>query len=207
MKRYIFIALLALTVLPSTARENRKASSPYRHEVNVSWGWNVDEISWRLYDFSASGNNGMDYIYNNYIGSKKTTGLISADYNIQLKRWFALGAQVNAVAIQMTEMSSITESKVSDFTDYAVTLLPYARFTYLNREYLKLYSSVGLGLGLYHDETPKDIEYTPEKRNSMGLCAQFVPFGIMVGKKVYAMAELGTGTEYVGFRAGLGFRF
>ncbi len=207
MRKYLIAALLIIIALPSTAQEKKKESSPFKHEINVSWGWGPEEIQWEFYDFCKSGNNGLDFMYGNYIGSKKATGLISVDYNIQFKRWFALGVQANAFAISNTEISSITEKAVSKYTDYFISALPYARFTYLNRKYVKLYSSIGVGLGFYHDAKPIDTDYTSERINYMRPCGQFVPIGIMVGNKVYGMAELGTGTEYNGFRIGVGFRF
>ncbi len=207
MRKYMIMALLVLTALPAAAGGQKKESSPYKHEINVSWGWNPEEAMWQTFDFCRTGNNGVDYIYSNYISSKLCTGLISVDYNIQFKRWFALGAQLNAVAFYSTEMSSITDSVVSRYTDYAMSLLPYARFTYINRKNVKLYSSLGIGLGYFHDERPVETDYSSDRPDFMGIAAQFVPVGIMVGNRVYGMAELGTGTEYRGIRFGIGFRF
>ncbi len=199
------MALLIFMALPSVAE--KKKSSPYRHEINVSWGYSPETSVWELYDIDLRGSDGLDYIYGSYIGRKVTTGLMSVDWNVQFRRWFALGTQFNAHAILNTEVSPLKESEVNRFTDYSLSLLPYARFTYVNREYIKLYSSVGLGLSFYHDAAPDEVGYKRETDNYMGISAQFVPFGIMVGKKVYGMFELGTGTEYQGFRAGIGFRF
>ncbi len=205
MRKILLTAMLILIALPSFAGKKERKSSPYRYEVNIAWGYTPAIAISALEDHDPYGSAGLDKVYGNYISRSVTTGLMSADFNIQFKRWFALGVQFNAVAITNTENSGITCMEIGKFTDYAISLLPYARFTYLNNEMVKLYSSVGLGIGINHDANPA----SHERRSSDEVWPRFqlIPFGITVGKRVYGLAEIGLGTEYMGYRFGIGYRF
>ena len=75
------------------------------------------------------------------------------------------------------------------------------RFNWLNREYFRMYSAVGLGFGLHHSN---DCGYV---NREMFPLLQLTYFGISVGKKVYGFAECGVGMQYTGIMAGLGYRF
>ncbi len=205
MKKAFLMAVLVLLALPSIAGNKEKRPSPYRYEANIAWGYTPNFSITSFDDYAYFSYNTLDYMYRNYIGRKVTTGLISADFNIQYKKWFALGIQLNAVAITNTEMSAITKKASGKFTEYSLSLLPYARFTYMNREFVKLYSAVGAGLSFNHDVLPQG--YAADSRNNMSARFQLVPFGVMAGRRFYGLAELGLGTEYMGFRIGAGYRF
>ncbi len=207
MRKYILAALLTMAALPSFAGNRERKSSPYKYEINVAWGYGPAFVMNGLHDYISTtvNDSGLDHIYGNYISGRKTTGLMSADFNIQFKKWFALGVQFNAVAVSNTEASSITGAAVDKFTDYALSLVPYARLTYLNREYAKVYTSVGFGISYNRDEVPENYYRGPE--NYIWPRFQLVPVGVMVGKRVYGMAEFGAGTEFMGVRVGIGYRF
>ncbi len=205
MRKILLTAALVLAVLPSLAQDRDYKKSPYKYEVNIGWGYTPAYTISELEGYRSDGNGGLDHIYGNYVGRTVTTGLMSADLNIQYRKWFALGIQINAVAITNTEMSAITQTAVRKFTDYAVSVLPYARFTYINRECLKMYTSVGAGIGFNHDA---DLQSSYNGAfNYVRAGFQFVPIGIMVGKRIYGMAEAGLGTEFIGYKIGIGYRF
>ncbi len=205
MKRIILTAVLSLVALTGMARERKGYSPAYKYEVNIGWGYYPTYAITELksnYHYDASG---LDDIYGNYPGKTATSGLMSADFNIQYRKWFALGLQLNAITIRNTEMSALTGKPVRNFTDFAISMLPYARVTYLNREYLKMYTSVGVGVSFNHNAAP--ISNVVGSYNYVLARFQFVPMGIMVGKRVYGMAEAGLGTEFMGYRVGIGYRF
>ncbi len=206
MRKILLTAMLILIAFPSIAgNKERKSPSPYKYEVDIAWGYTPALAISSLEDYGFYVNGGLDHIYGNYISRSVTSGLMSADFNIQFKRWFALGVQFNAVVITNTENSGITDKVIGKFTDYSMSLLPYARFTYMNSEMVKLYSSVGLGIGIYHNVNPSG--YETRSSEEIWPCFQLVPFGITVGKRVYGLAEIGLGTEYMGYRFGIGYRF
>ncbi len=208
MKRHILIALLLMMVLPSFAQEKRgkRPPSPYKHEFNVTWGIVSGDLAYSYHSYFSNYEGGLDYIYGNYMKDVRTSGVISADYNIQFKRWFALGTQANASFNRHTEMSSITGKPAAEYGSFAVSVLAYARFTYLNRKYVKLYSAFGLGFRYSRMGEPAELHYsTPD--TGFRTAFQFVPYGVTVGNKVYGMMECCIGSETSGMRVGIGYRF
>ncbi len=201
MRRILLTAVLALVAMTAMSQERKD----YRYEVNIGWGYYPTYAITELKSSHDYIGGGLDNIYGNYSGKTVTSGLMSADFNIQYRKWFALGMQLNAITIRNTEMSAITDKPVRNFTDFAISVLPYARLTYLNRENLKIYSSVGAGISFNHDAAP--LNSYIGSYNYVLMRFQFVPIGIMVGKRVYGMAEAGLGTEFMGYRAGIGYRF
>lgn len=185
---------------------------PYRYEVNIGWGGFpvVDALNFSGFDFGSIPDVMLYYpssigeIYSDYAGPSYSTGVISAEFNIQFKKWFALGVQANFDAIWSAVYSSDTEERTGTSSGMVFSLLPYARFTYLNRPVVKLYSAVGLGV------TAGYRNYSAEGDSSYSMvypAFQLTPIGIMLGRKVYGLFELGVGTVYMGCRAGIGYRF
>ncbi len=199
------MAVLVLVAVSAAAGNRERKPSPYKYEVNVAWGAMPLDISSSWGDYYYYGNNNLDYIYGNYRGKQVTSGVISADFNIQYRKWFALGVQFNTVVISNTEMSPIEGRAVGKYSDYSLSLLPYARFTYRNREFVKVYSAIGAGLGFAHEGAPQDRADDVENRIVGRI--QFIPVGFTVGRRIYGMGEIGLGTEFMGIRLGIGYRF
>lgn len=96
-----------------------------------------------------------------------------------------------------------------------ITILPGAKFTYLNKGVFHMYSSVALGAALdirRLRETKADTETgdpvtsdvtTPRARFAL----QTTPVGFAVGRAFYGFLDFGIGSEYTGFRAGIGYSF
>lgn len=120
------------------------------------------------------------------------TGVISLNYNYQIRRWCQLGGTVNFAAITRPYKDSVTNKKAFDKNSYFGSIMPTVRFTYLNREKVQLYSAVSLGavFGNY--------EIVP--------CYDLTLFGCTFGKKVFGFAEIGNGIGGWG-RVGIGYRF
>ncbi|MBP5319075.1 MAG: hypothetical protein J6Y77_06710 [Paludibacteraceae bacterium] len=76
-----------------------------------------------------------------------------------------------------------------------VTLMPGVRFTYLNRKYVRLYSSVDLGATYMTDTDPKWI-----------FAFNVTPIGVQAGNRVYGLAECNLGCDAI-FKVGLGVKF
>ena len=120
------------------------------------------------------------------------TGVISLNYNYQIRRWCQLGGTVNFATITRPYKDSVTNKKAFDKNSYFGSIMPTVRFTYLNREKVQLYSAVSLGavFGNY--------EIVP--------CYDLTLFGCTFGKKVFGFAEIGNGIGGWG-RVGIGYRF
>ncbi len=204
------IAMVVLMTLPSIAGERKKKaiSLPYRHDLSVTWGMLPSYESMDFMSFhSSSYEGGLDNIYNNYMDKCLTSGVISLDYNIQLRKWLAVGVRMTGAWSRHTEMSSITGKAVSTYDNYSIGSLAYVKFTYFRRDWISMYSSIGL-LGLKYTSigAPKDFRTVYEYKN-MTNSYQIAPLGLTVGKKLYGMAEMTFGSECFGVRMGVGYRF
>lgn len=82
----------------------------------------------------------------------------------------------------------------SDLVLIPITLV--GRFNYLDRQAVKLYGSLEAGTMLSPD-TDSDAIFN----------FQLNPIGIEFGRRLFGLTEIGIGLNYVGVRAGLGYRF
>ncbi len=199
----VFLSFIAFPCSMAGRDGNMKEKLPFRYEVRLGWGGYPLMDSY-MFDESPFGNCDIAYaspslgnLYRDYTGPKYMTGIISGEFNMIFKKWFTLSIGLNANGEFHYIYDGVTSQCKGSSGTAAISLVPQARFTYLNREYVKLYSSIGAGAVAYisKDET----EMAPEFHIS--------PIGIMVGKKVFGFFETGIGTLYMGCMAGIGFRF
>lgn len=179
----------------------RMRNSDFRYEIRVGYsGYPIYDaqnmVTWNedLYDYA--GGFAISSLYGGYSGPVYMTGLVSADFNFVITRWFTMsvGLFCNGIWGNMIDGATGVCSRDSGLT---LTLMPQARFTYFSREYVKLYSAVGFGVG-----------YGQFRDQSMVFPSlHTVPFGVMAGGRVFGFAELHLGTLSIGAGAGLGVRF
>lgn len=206
MKNFYAVVLLALICGFSSAAKRRPDSGkvPYRFEVNAGYAtfplfdamrysdFGPDEYfeySWPSYSVGS--------LYADYSGPEYITGVISAEFNVRFKKWFALGTQLNFDSVVRHTYSSMTGARTGNTNCYMFSLVPYARFTYLNKPLVYMYSSIGLGVSMALE--PYYMTIYP--------AFQIVPVGVAVGKRLYGFFEIGAGTVYVGCKVGIGYRF
>lgn len=195
--------LLALTLLTLPVhgkdRKDRKDSDPFPFKYEARIGW----AGASLFDSYVVSDEPVVYIptlaglYEDYSGDTYLTGTFSAEFNFQFRKWFALSLGLGYDGIYSRRYSADTGRKTGADHGAIFTFLPQLRFSYLNREYVKLYSSIGVGytVGTF-------------RGSSAGwLAAQIVPIGVTAGKKVFGFFETGAGTVFLGCRVGVGFRF
>lgn len=127
-----------------------------------------------------------------YISDRRFIGNYSFSYVYHSRRWFQIGGTLTFAAMTQSRRNSFTNKRVESFNDYSLSIMPTARFVYLYREKVQLYSSVSLGV-------------------VVGTSFAF-PWGDMTligcsfGKNIFGFAELGCGVGGWG-RVGLGYRF
>ena len=86
-------------------------------------------------------------------------------------------------------------------TNHVITLLPTVRFSYLNKQYVTLYSEIALG-----------ITYNYQRQYGKTVESQVLPawqttlIGVSAGKDLYGFAELGSGLRGIAI-IGIGYRF
>ena len=185
----------------------------YRFEFNVGWaGFPVGDAltftsfnPWSVSETAVFYPGSVGDIYSEYAGPVYSTGILSAELNVRIRKWFAVGAQVNFDGLWSRLHSSETGSKCGVRRGVVFSVLPYARFIYIDRPVVRLYSAVGAGF------TSGQIE-AGYGRDSYVYASRYpafqvTPVGVAVGRRIYGLFELGIGTVYTGCRAGIGFRF
>ena len=180
----------------------RDGNLPFRHEIRLGWGGaplfqmmfvgrGCNMISTGMYGNLASG------LYGEFSGPVYMTGNIGLEYSYSFKKWFSLSANVGINGIYSRRYEKVTGRRTGLDFGAAISIFPQVRFSYLNREYVKLYSALGAGI------TVKAFQNYSELLPVIN----FVPIGITAGRKVYGFLELCAGTVIVGCSAGIGVRF
>ena len=201
MKRMILMAAMLFCVFVAGAQDKDGKDVPYRYEVRLGWSGyptaddnnfvGVNNHGFYSYDSSISD------IFSDYDGPTYMTGNITGEMNFHFKKWFTLSVGVAANMIWKNNYSSQTDEYIRTDRGYTFTLMPQARFNWVRKDIVRLYSSVGAGVrGGRFDE-----------RGDLLLAAQLVPVGINVGDRLFGFAELGVGTLYLGGMFGIGYRF
>ncbi|HBX90539.1 MAG TPA: hypothetical protein DEH06_04365 [Alistipes sp.] len=137
-----------------------------------------------------------------HLGPVYTSGVWSLSYDYRFRRWFDLGLTLGYYGEYSNSYSNRDSSLVGRNRAHAVTVMPMARFTWLNRRWVRMYSSLGLGAtfgyGRFDTEGSR-----PE--NAM-IAFQVTPVGISVGRSFFGFAEIGLGAQGA-LMMGVGYRF
>lgn len=121
---------------------------------------------------------------------------LGAGYNYQLTPLISLGAKATFATIWQDCYDKVTNDKVYVNRQYNLSLLADARFSWLRREKVELYSS--LSFGVMTHIAPKKVEYTPMFDVAL--------IGVTFGRSLYGFVEVG-GLVGGSARAGIGYRF
>lgn len=212
MKKLVYAAL-AFIMCGTALYAESIDDGLYRFELNVGWaGFPVgDALTFTSFNPWSAGETPVSYpgsvgdIYSEYAGPVYSTGILSAELNVRIRKWFAVGAQVNFDGLWSRQYSSETGLKCGVRRGVVFAVLPYARFIYLDRPAVRLYSAVGIGFtaGQIEAGYGRDSYVYASKYPAF----QVIPVGVSVGRRIYGLFELGIGTVYTGCRAGIGYRF
>lgn len=190
-----------------------KGAGIYDYEIRIGWGgypladgrffFDSFPLFMKYNDMNYYIPSSMKDIYRDYRGPAYMTGLISAEIDINFKRWFALTVGLGFNGIFQNVYDPMTGRRAGQNSGISVSILPEARFNWLNRDMVRMYSAIGLGLTL-GSMTERDFGYTDLMLYPV---VQVTPVGISVGRRVYGFAEAGIGTQFLGGMAGVGVRF
>ena len=95
-------------------------------------------------------------------------------------------------------MDPVTDERIKTSTSLIFQVVPQARFNWVSRDLVKMYSSIGIGALIGYD-LDKCFDILPT--------FQVTPIGIEVGRKVFGFCEGGIGMMYFGGMVGVGYRF
>jgi len=203
MKKLLLLLLLAAMPAGLLAQEEpaairvRRPFTP-QHELRLTVG--AYPILPSMFDWEGCAD-GIFYD-RTHRGPVYTSGTWSLSYDYRFKKWFDLGLTFSYYGEYSRSYSNRDSSLVGRNRAHAVTVMPMARFTWLNRRWVRMYSSLGLGAtfgyGRFDTEGSR-----PE--NAM-IAFQVTPVGISVGRSFFGFAEIGLGAQGA-LMMGVGYRF
>ena len=135
---------------------------------------------------------------------------IFIDYQYRVNSWFAAGVQVNTIWDKGTNSCynpGANDFRLVDFTEGWLHVIPSVTFTYFSREWVNLYSGIGVGYAMQieSENTTRNIWHT--------FAAQATLLGISVGKNhwfgSFEAGALFTGRSFPDrcFNFSVGYRF
>ncbi len=174
-----------------------------RHDIRLSW------------NIGARGNYGLaSHTSLSYIGdldnsiyepqAGKTLWLnASLDYGYRVNEWFSIGGSLAWSAGICNLYDNQTLERWDTIHVNYISLMPIARFTWLRRDIVELYSSLGATAGIEHW-----VHYLNGKHHTYRpyLSYDIKPIGISVGRRWYGFMEAGYGARGI-VNIGVGHRF
>lgn len=196
MKKILIIALLLFSFVAG-AQENKN----WKYQARFGWsGYPVTESVIHTWKCCAYGDPyyRLRDIYYDYKLPMYTTGGISGEVAWLYKDWFTFALTLSGNFTWQGTADAVTSDRTGTDTSLFLYLVPQARFNWVRRDLVKMYSSIGLGVLAGYDL---------DKEPGILPVFQLNPVGIEVGRKVFGFCELGIGMMYTGAMAGVGFRF
>lgn len=174
---------------------------PSTHELRLG-------ILWGGLDYYGDiANDSSIYLYSD---SGNVTGIsgpdhwyaFTLDYGFWAREWFSIGGSISWIA-GLCNYYNEYDRKLA-FTDHRnyISIMPIARFAWVRKGRVQLYSSIGFGLGILYQRfhhSPNPIKVKPY------FTYDLKPFGIAVGRKWFGYMELGYGSRGV-INVGFGYR-
>lgn len=174
-----------------------------RHDIRLSWV------------LGARGNYGLaSHSSLSYIGDLDNTPQepregntlwvsASLDYTYRINEWFSVGGSMAWTAGICNLYDNLTHERWDTIHVDYISIMPIARFTWLRRGIVELYSSLGATAGIEHW-----VHYTNGKQHTYRpyLSYDIKPIGITVGGRWYGFMEAGYGARGI-VNIGVGHRF
>lgn len=153
MKRCIWI-LFMLCFLPYVSAESKAHRKEHKHQLRIGIS---DDFLLRSMNKPAQNTLRLPSVpppgyfsKGNQLYDYRSTGHLFVDYQYRLNDWFAFGVKFDTrtelfreANYEICSLERIVD--VSNHYQLNLSLLPMVRFTYFNRQYVSLYSSVAIG--------------------------------------------------------------
>lgn len=219
MKKYILYAVLLFCLVPVYGREG-KIREPFvlrKHEFALSgaiypgryaFGYDFDFLQQSTYSYSEPSSISSIYRNAETYNKERISNSWAFSYTYNFTRVFALQAAMAYEGGWSETYLREDDTMISSISSQYLTPMLTARFSWMNRKYVRMYSSVGAGLSISLSKTHFVIDDdTVRQRPDSYLSLQVTPVGISVGGKLFGFVEVGIGTIYVGGCFGIGYRF
>ena len=135
-------------------------------------------------------------------GETWTSGAWTLSYEYRFRKWFSAGVAFTYYGEYGTTYSNLDNTLLSKNRVHRMGLMPEVRFTWLNRRWVRMYSSLAMGVSF--GVTRGDVGYYGRRVSFAGHLA---PLGITVGRSLFGFAELGGIGMNGALMLGIGYRF
>lgn len=173
----------------------------YEHDLRLTYGaiglssWLLLSQNFGYYDLPMDLPMWLDELRTKS-SPRYTLATFGLSYGKQYKPWLTLGCKTTFACDWQRIYDTVTDEYLYSNNCYNAAMLLDARFSWLRREKVELYSSFALGI-LAHIERANS-GFVP--------MADAALIGINVGRSVYGFAEIGGGIGG-SVRVGIGYRF
>lgn len=212
----LLIAILIHTPNMTYAKTKKKQIYIPEHEFRIGIG--AYPFNQSSFHYPLDGCGGMfppqfsddNYGYlQSYNKPKMSTGAITASYGYNILKWLSISAAFTYSGTLSKKYDIITNKTILKENKNNFMITPIIRFNYLNRPMVRLYSQIGVGIGIKNHKisTPNsnnDHKYSTNKWIASG---QLTFLGVSVGRKIFGFTEiLGFGTQGA-LVLGIGYKF
>lgn len=205
--RLLFLMLACFGVLYGYADQGKEKREkiPFKSEHEVFFGVGAipfpanheEEESYNEWDYSLVHFNG-----DIYHGPKYTSGAYFIGYSYRMRSWLNLCFSTSYSAYWRKFYEYYTRIEHGKEYTHYLGFAPAVRLTWLNRKYVRMYSTLGVGITFKW--------YKNENISSTNCKILAIPevsvIGISVGKTWYGFAEAGP-SHHGSFNMGIGYRF
>lgn len=214
MKKTIWAILLAALVTTYASAQEKQFP---RHEIRIGTGFlptdtdNICDMSGYMSDYyyqvfgpdNVLGFDPCQVIEQSryYYGGLRSTWAFSAGYFYSVYKWLHVGATLSYHNVSQRKFETLTRRPVSKMHRNYVSIIPTVRFSYLNRQYVRLYSAIGVG---YCAAIVRDFDRSRHLENFTACDITF--FGISAGGRLFGSAEVGMYTAGY-LKLAIGYRF
>ena len=214
MKRIIFTLtiLIACVAWNTTLAETKETRAENPHELRIGVG-DCSIYYAQRYSTPVPPSVPQDPDVEDVMKSRHLSLIlpnIFIDYQYRVNSWFAAGVQLNTIWDKGTDPHYNPGAKdvlLVDFTEGWLHVIPSATFTYFSKEWVNLYSGIGVGYAMQIESknTTRNVWHT--------FAAQATLLGISVGKNhwfgSFEAGALFTGRSFPDrcFTFSVGYRF
>ena len=202
MKKRIVISICILIILCSQTLSAQKPHSDLCNEIGVDAGpvSIVGGVVYGTIGFWTAVGGGLSH----KPVEMNLYGCYNVHYYYQVTHWCQVGMKTVVEGSKLTYYTDTTKRMIDHVSqDVLLSFMPSVRFTYLNRPWVRLYSSVDVGVGFFLSSTGGS---DGESGNKALFAFNITPIGVSVGKKFYGLFELNAGYDAI-VKVGIGARF
>lgn len=153
----------------------------------------------------------LDEYFADYNGVTLATCAFSVGADYHISYWFSVSMDLSMDWHWHNIHSGINNSVISTKKGTSITLIPQAKFFYVNRPWFRFYSTIGFGMSVFAGYDKGGVTNSKSSLTQVsdpfGVAFQVTPIGMEIGKEFFGYIESGAGSLFTGLRGGFGYRF